>query len=285
MKVYRPFILVLLATTLLFLTACAPKAPGSDETMRATTTAATAKSKEQKHDISEDSISQRLVETYLTANTMPSQKEIDIYDNLFSDKDAWQSTANPGGPADSIIEYPDFDFDTNKFVDIDGDGNFECWFVVATEYGDKVSFLYGIENGKPKSLVTPAYLSSGTMGGSTIQLLYDTKTKAHVICVDGYTGGFGGYAQYATFYAYKNNQITKLSEIETITQPKDFYEAAEVAPDALFYAADESDPTAVTIYKVNGKQAAKQEYQAIRDRFTEAQSEEFVLEYDSDAVG
>jgi len=91
-------------------------------------------------------------------------------------------------------------------------------------------------------------ISGGSIGGDCVITAYDTLNSRHVLGVAGYVGGFGGEAEYVTYYDYSCGTLVKVASFESV----------------VYFDDDEYKE-----YNVNEKAASKEQYEETAERFIE----------------
>lgn len=176
-----------------------------------------------------------------------------------------------------------------KIFDFDDNGIPELWFVAKTpgnkdsSKGEEISGFCTIDNNKVKILLK-GYISGGTIGGETINILYDKEMSQHVIALIGYSRGFNGNMAWGEYYSLNNGLFDKVAQISQISQVGNQYEDIELQDPKLYYVEKESplessdDEKYITVYKVNEKQVSIEEFNQIKSRFVLPENEKFILQ-------
>ena len=195
----------------------------------------------------------------------------------------WQDEYEPQDEYESDIT--DFKITTSKVFDFDDNGIPELWLHAesSNELGlggpARRDIFCTIEGSNVIQLLS-GYKSGGSMGGSEIAVYYDTKTLTHVICKEGYAGGFGGSLWWTEVYDFSNGSITEVTQYEGIDQIARNYVDGELDNPGWYYPSDREigGQALFTVYYVDGEQVQKETYDRVSNRFTAPINEGFKLQ-------
>lgn len=151
-----------------------------------------------------------------------SQKEESSYKH-FLKTDEWKSFFEPATES-SLHSLDNYQIEQYKIFDLNNDGNLELWFCASEKnsskgmhgYKDCVSAVATLNNGKIQKLLT-AHMTSGSIGGEVVKIVYDSKNKTHCFSIFGFIGGDGNNRFWNTYYELKDSSLSSFLKIYTRT--------------------------------------------------------------------
>ena len=190
------------------------------------------------------------------------QKVDELYRNFLKSEE-WKSFFPKGEGNLGAALVDEYQIEQYKIFDIDNDGNLELWFCASMNDGsvgirgkDCVSAVAVYHNGKIQKLLT-AEMSSGSIGGSLIQIAYDLKNKEHCFFISNSTGGDGNSHSRNDYYTIKNGSADCFLRTYSCTNLN----------------------TDKTIYEINDKSVDEKMYNETLKRFSEPLKPSFILDY------
>lgn len=170
---------------------------------------------------------------------------------------------------------------TYKIYDLNHTGELLMYFEAKpyrkTVFPESYSGFYEINNNQLMELAI-GYECGGSARGDHVCLWYDKESSKVSPGVDGFFGGFGGYASTGAVYDRKNGKTACVASFDWIVQPMGNYSDEELLENAeLFYDEDDIPYTKERMeqeeggraqrYSVNEVQTTMEEYQKIRERY------------------
>jgi len=186
----------------------------------------------------------------------PSADELFYIDYMNSNR--WLEDYVPrGGEEVEPQDLADYKIKRYTVFDLDGDGVEELLFSAVGEWGD-ASYIFCRRTEDGVEQLLQGYVSSGTVGGETVEILFDTTTDEYVLCMCGWASGFGGMTRWIYVYDYVGGVVTPRTSVSMSTYTSENYELEELE-DPLVYAGEND---MYTTYGIDGERVTIEEWQA-----------------------
>ncbi|MDR1704609.1 MAG: hypothetical protein LBS19_07985 [Clostridiales bacterium] len=159
-----------------------------------------------------------------------------------------------------------------EIMDLDGDSVPELLmdaFTGGETRNGGMSGLYRIDGSEVVQLLE-GFLTGGSLGGDYIRHCTDTWAAEPMIALTGRAGGFGGTASWSEFYAFRDGELAKITEIFQMEQQRQNYGEDELTDPGLYYTDENGSPEDtdyITIYEVDGERVAAEDYAIVNDRY------------------
>jgi len=175
------------------------------------------------------------------------------------------------GGYDDVLYIGNFEHDTVKLytymLDLNGDGGYELFIKSLIGYSGRYCALLGIEDGTVKVLAV-AEDGGGSMGGSYLDYMYDSKNDKRVMVYRGNIRA-GGTAQGGHFYVLSNDELYSGTKDEPVYSVKHdsnklhlSYMADMIAEIKVVTDVYTEDEEYFYAYEINGVYVEKDEYES-----------------------